>query len=357
MVAGAAGLLFILFRGGLFWAALKMSPASAEVEGMARAYLGIRIWGAPAAISVYALTGWLIAMERGRSVLFLQLWMNVLNIVLDLAFVLGMGWGVEGVAVATLIAEWTGAFFGLWLCRDAFAGRAWKNWARVFDRERLRKMASVNGDIMVRSILLQGAFMLFIFRGAAFGDLTLAANQILLQFLEITAYALDGFAFTAEAMVGQALGARTRHEFRRAAVLSSQWAAGASVVLAAFFALAGGSVITLMATSPEVQEAALKFLPWVVAGPLIGLPSWMLDGVFIGATRTRDMRNAMIQSTVVYAVALVIGVHFWGNHGLWGALMVLNTTRALTLWSRYPALERSVAGTTSARGHVRMDLA
>ena len=149
-------------------------------------------------------------MERARGVLALQLAMNGLNALLAFLFVLGLGWGVPGVATATLIAEWSGLLLGLWLCREAFAGAQWRDWARVFDPERLRRMAEVNGDILIRSVILQASFTSFLFFGAGLGDVTLAANQVLLQFLSFTAYALDGFAFAAEALVGQTLGAHAR---------------------------------------------------------------------------------------------------------------------------------------------------
>jgi multidrug resistance protein, MATE family len=343
MVAAAAGLVFVLGQGAVFWAAFRLAPASDEVETLTRVYLSIRIWGAPAAIAIYALTGWLIALERARGVLALQLWMNGINVVLDLVFVLGLGWGVGGVAVATLIAEWSGLAMGLWLCRAAFAGAQWRDWGRVFDRARLRRMAEVNGDILIRSVILQASFTSFMFLGAGLGDVTLAANQVLLQFLEITAFALDGFAFAAEAVVGQAMGAQRPAVLRRGAILASQWGCGGAALLAVVFLLAGPALIEVMTTAPEVREAARHFLPWVVAAPLIGIGAWMLDGVFIGATRTRALRNAMVLSVAVYVAALGLLVPAFGNHGLWAALMVLNITRGITLMLRYPALERAAA--------------
>jgi MATE family multidrug resistance protein len=343
MIGGAGGAAFILLQIPLFWGAFQLAPASDEVESLARSYLSIRIWGAPAAIALYAVTGWLIALERTRGVLLMQVWMNGINVVLDLWFVLGLGWGVEGVAVATLIAEWSGLAMGLWLCRAAFAGTAWRDWPRIFDRARIARMAQVNGDIMVRSVLLQAAFTTFLFLGAGRGDVNLAANQVLLQFLEITAFALDGFAFAAEALVGGAVGARDRACLRQGALMASYWGVGLSIPLALFFLLAGPALIDVMTTSPEVRLAAREFLPWVVAAPLIGIASWMLDGIFIGATETRAMRNAMLLSVAVYVVALAALVPAFGNHGLWAALMVLNVVRALTLAIRYPALEARTA--------------
>jgi MATE family multidrug resistance protein len=343
LIACAGGLALILLQPLIRAGAFALAPASAEVEALARTYLSIRIWTAPAAIAVYALTGWLVAMERTRGVFVIQLVMNGVNIVLDLLFVLGLGWGVAGVAVATLIAEVTGAAVGLWLCRDAFARPAWRDWVRVFDRARLIRMAAVNGDILVRSLLLMGIFASFVFLGARFGDVTLAANQVLMQFLNITAYALDGFAFAAEALVARAAGVGDAGRLRRAAGMTSLWGAGSGVVLAAGFALGGGALIDLMTTSAEVREIARTYLPWMVAAPLLGMAAWMLDGIFIGATRSRDMRNMMVLSTAVYLAAVLVLLPAFQNHGLWAALMVSFVARGVTLGLRYPALERAAA--------------
>jgi MATE family multidrug resistance protein len=343
ILGGAAGLFFILAQVAVFAGAFALSPASPEVEALTRSYLEIRIWGAPATIALYAVTGWLIAVERTRGVFILQVWMNGLNIGLDLWFVLGLGWGVEGVAIATLIAEWTGLALGVWLCRDGFADGIWRDWATVFDAARLRRMLQVNGDIMLRSVLLTGSFTTFLFVGSDLGDVNLAANQVLLQFLEITAFALDGFAFSAEALVGGAVGARDRYQVRRASVMASQWGVGGALLLAAVFFVAGPALIDLMSTSPQVREAGREYLFWAAIAPVIGVASWMFDGIYIGATWTRDMRNAMIQSVAIYVVALFMLVPVFGNHGLWAALMVLNIARGVTMGWRYLKLEAQVA--------------
>jgi len=339
MIAGAAGMALILLQVPLFAGAFALAPASAEVEGLARGYLAIRIWGAPATIALYAVTGWLIALERTGAVLVLQFWMNGVNVVLDLWFVLGLGWGVEGVALATLIAEWSALGLGLWLCRAAFAGPHWRDARRVFDRVQLWRIGRVNGDIMLRSVLLQACFTSFLFLGAWYGDVTLAANQVLVQFLHITAYALDGFAFAAEALVGQAVGARSRGQVRRAALVSSQMGLAGAVLLAVVFWLAGPAIIDLMARAPEVQAEARRYLGWIALAPLIGIASWMFDGIFIGATLTREMRLAMLQSATVYLLALLVLLPLAGNHGLWAALMLLNAARGLTMARYYPRAE------------------
>lgn len=341
LIGAGAGLAMILLQVPLFQLAFQVSPASAEVEGLARDYMQIRIWSAPATIALYAITGWLIALERTRAVLAIQVLMNGANILLDLIFVLGLDMGVAGVGWATFIAEWSGLALGLWLCRDVFAGTAWKNAKRILDATRLKHMAVVNTDILIRSVLLQAIFVSFLFWGADFGDVNLAANQILLQFLYVTAHAQDGFAFAAESLVGQALGARKRAALRRAAFLTSLWGLWTGIGLAISFALFGPLIIDIMTTAPTVQEAARGFLPYMIAAPILGVASWMLDGIFIGATRTKDMRNMMIISAIIYFACAFPLMWAFGNHGLWLGLLLSFVVRGVTLGIKYPALEAS----------------
>ena len=336
IVAGLAGFALIALQGPLFAAAFSLAPASDEVESLAHTYLAIRIWGAPATIALYALIGWLVGVERTKGVLILQLWQNGLNIGLDLWFVLGLGWGIEGVAAATLIAEVTGLLLALWLARDALAPavlRAAR--ARLPDRAALSRMFTASRDIMGRTILLQLSFTSFVFLGARFGDVTLAANQVLMQFLEITAYALDGFAISAETLVGQAIGARAMTDVRRAARIAMQWGFGGAALMALIYAAVGGLIIDLMTTAPEVRAEARTYLWWLIAAPLIGVASWIYDGIFIGALQTRAMLRAMALSVAVYVAALAVLIPSMGNHGLWAGLMVLNATRGLTMRAAY----------------------
>lgn len=343
LVGVIGGFALICLQMPIFWGAFRVAPASDEVENLARSYMGIRIWSAPAAIAIYGITGWLIAQERTRAVLVLQLWMNGLNMALDVWFVLGLGWGVEGVAIATFIAEWTGAALGLWFCRTVFRGPDWRNKALVLDRVKWAQMVVLNGDILIRSLLLEAIFLSFMFIGAGFGDVRLAANQVLLQFLMITSFALDGFAFAAEALVGNAVGARQPKSLRRAAILSSAWAGAASMVLVLVFALFGGMIIDLMAKSVPVQEIARDYVAYVAVLPLLGCAAFMLDGIFVGAMRSRDMRNMMALSFGVYVLAALALVPFLENHGLWMAMLLSFVARGVTLGLRYPALERAAA--------------
>lgn len=339
LVGLAAGLGIFLLQVPLFAGAFLISPASAEVEGLARSYMGIRVFSAPAMIGVYGLTGWLIAAERTRAVLAIQLLMNGVNVGLDFLFVLHFDWGVNGVAIATVIAEWGGFILALWFCRATFYAPDWRNWGNVFNRARLRRMLLVNSDIMLRSVMLQVIFVSFLFFGADFGDVPLAANQILMQFLMITAYALDGFAFAVEALVAQSLGAKSRHNLRRSSLLCTFWSLLVCIGLTIVFAVFGEGIIDLMAKSEPVRAEARIYLGYMIAAPLIGMWSWILDGIFIGATRSRDMRNMMFVSLVIYVGAVAILVPALENHGLWIALLISFVARAITLGARYPSLE------------------
>ena len=338
LIAAAMGLALVALQSSFFALAFRIAPASAAVESLARQYLTIRIWGAPATLAIYALTGWLVGVERTRGILMLQLWQNGLNAVLAIWFVLGLNWGIAGVATATLIAEITALALGLWLARDAFGAALKPALARLRDRHALRALFTASRDIMLRSVILQLSFTTFVFLGARFGDDTLAANQILLQFLGIMAFALDGFAFAAETLVGQAVGQGSRRALTQATSLCMQWGYGGAAILALTFALLGGPLIDLMTTAPSVQAEAHRFLPWLIAAPLIGTAAWIYDGIFIGALMTGAMVRAAILVLAIYLPALALLVPTFGNHGLWAALMVMNAARGVTLFRAYPAI-------------------
>ena len=334
-----AGVCILVFHALLFFVAFKVSPASAEVEELALNYLKIRVLTAPAAITLFGLNGWLIAKEQTKQVLFLQLIINGLNIIFDLVFVLSFGWGVEGVAIATCLAEIVGLFFGLFICRTTLLGIAARSWIVIFDRVKLLRMFTVNRDILFRSLMLETVLISFIFIVARFGDVQLAANQVLLQFLMITSFVLDGFAFAVEALVGQALGAKKRKNLRRSAIMCGQLGIGFAALLALIFAIIGPDIIVLITKSPEVQAEALLYMPYLIAAPVFGVSAFILDGIYLGATETTVMRNMMALSLVIYWLSIALLVPILGNHGLWSSLLICYLARGATLAIKYPALE------------------
>ena len=333
LIGAGGGLAVLVLHPLLFAGAFAISPASEGVEALARQFLTIRVLAAPASIALYALVGYLIGVERPRAILVLQLWQNGVNLGLDLLFVPGFGWGVAGVAWASTLAEVSGLALGLWLVRDALRRLPL---AVILAPGALRQTFAASRDILVRTVLLQLSFTAFTFLGARFGDTELAANQILMIFLGIMANALDGFANAAETLVGQAIGARDAAGLRRATRLSMGWGYAGSAALAAALALGGWLAITTMTTAPDVRAEALSLLPFLVAAPLIGNAAWIYDGIFIGALETRTMRQAAVQVTVIYALALAVLVPIFGNPGLWAALMVMNAARGLTLRRAFP---------------------
>ena len=342
LIGITAGLVLILINDFIFWGSFKVSPASEEVENLAYSYMKIRIYSAPAAISIFGILGWLIAQERTRMVLLLQLWMNGSNILLDFLFVIGFNWGVEGVALATVIAEVSSFFLGIFICRSAFIGSAWRSFHLVLNKAKISKMAVVNFDILIRSMFLQAAFILFMFLSSDINDEILAINQILLQFLSISAYALDGFAFSAEALIGQAFGAKSVKSLRKVSIFATFWAFLAAIVLTLCFYFGSDFLIVLMTSSEELRANAQVYVYWVIVAPILAAPAFILDGIFIGATRTKDMRNCMIISFGIYCLVVWLLYEPFGNQGLWAALMVMFIVRAVTLFFQYFSIERSI---------------
>lgn len=347
LVGAGVGLVMIAVQAPLGWLVFEVFAAGPRVEALAGEYFAIRIWGAPAMLMNFAILGWFIGLQRADIALYLQLYLNLANLALDVIFVTGLGYTVDGVAFGTVIAEWTAMALGLALVlRHARAGTgalfAPGDRRRLRDPGALRTMLSVNRDIFIRSAFLMAAFVWLTMQGAAQGDIILAANGVLLHFFYLTAHALDGFAFASEAFVGESKGGGDRPRLRRAVWLTSVWAGAAALLFAAVFWLLGGLFISLLTNVPEVRDTAQTYLGWAVLFPLVTVASFQLDGIFVGATRTGDMRNMMALSFAIYSAAWW-ALQPFGNHGLWAAFILFNVARGLTLGVCYPALERSAA--------------
>lgn len=350
LLAGVAGSLLILLQWPIGKTAFALLQGSDQVEAEASAYFYIRIWSAPFALANYAFLGWFIGIGRAGTAMTLQLLLNGANAGLDALFVLGLGMEVEGVAIGTLMAETGAAAAGAVIASREIAARgAPIGRLRITERLALKRMLSVNGDIMIRTLCLMFAFIWFTAQSATGGDTILAANAILMNLVSFAAYFLDGFAFSGETFVGQAIGAGRRRRFREAVTMTSLWAAAFSLALSAAFWFAGGEIIDALTVNPDVRETARLYLAWAAALPLISFPCFQLDGIFIGATRSADMRNMAVLSLAVYLGAWALLTPVWGNHGLWLSMVVLNIARGATLGSRFGAMERDLFGDRSLR--------
>ncbi len=322
---------------------LGLIDASREVEQAAKSYLGIRILSAPATLLNFVIIGLFLGLGKTRVTLVLQVLMNGLNIILDLVFVLVLGWGVEGVALATVIAEYVVLVLGLVLAVKQLQGSHEMNFSRLFAAKEFRKMLSVNSDLMLRTLCLLFVFAWFTNQSAKLGDDLLAANSILLQFITFTAFVLDGFALAAERLVGQAVGARNYQYFRRSVYQTSSLALLLAFVLMLIVWLAHGITINIMTNVASVRELANDYIIWVVIAPLLSFACFQLDGIFIGATRSREMRNSMLVTVILFLVSWYFLMPRYGNHGLWMALWLSYAFRSLSLLWYYPRIPASLA--------------
>jgi len=339
VLALGLGILIIALQLPLTHLALAVLEGSARVKALARDYVLVRIWGAPATLFVYVVLGWLIGMQRMRTVLVLTVFQNALNAALALLFVLQFGWGIKGVAAATLLAEIAAALLGAAALRRAhraLSGR-WGG-AGLFDRAKLLGAFRVNGDIFLRTLFLVTGFAWFISQGAGQDDVILAANAILLTFVTFVAYGLDGFAHAAETLVGAAIGARDGGSFRAAVRVTTVSAATVAVAAGLVFVLAGPALIDLMTGIEAVHATARTYLPWAILYPAVAVWCFQLDGIYIDATRTGEMRNGMALALAGFlAIGYPLVAHF-GNHGLWAAFLGFAALRGLVLARWYPRL-------------------
>ncbi len=329
----ALGLAILLGTVGipLSHLALEWMQPSTELTELTREFFHTRLFGLPAALSSYALVGWFLGTQNARAPLAILLTTNLVNIALNLWFVLGLDWGVVGSARASVVAEWTGALLGLAMTQKAL--RAYPGhiaWAALKRWQSWRPLLAVNRDIFIRSLALQSVFFMITVQGARLGDATVAANALLLNGLLLTAHALDGLAHAVEALCGHAIGAHDRQALRRSLVVAGGWSLIASTGFALLFTFGGHLFIAMQTDIASVRETADRYLPYLAVLPLIAVWSYLLDGLFIGATRAREMRNGMLL-TVLLALPFAWALQGLGNHGLWITFLLFMALRSLTL--------------------------
>jgi MATE family multidrug resistance protein len=339
-VAALVGAGLILLQLPLAAILLNAMGGSDGVTRAARTYFGIRIWSAPLALANYVVLGWLIGQARAKLALAVQVAINLINITATVVLVLVLDAGIAGTAIAAVIAEASGLLFGLAIARRLNDGQARLTRAALLDRAKLLRMLGVNRDIMIRTASLIAVFLFFTAQGARSGDVTLAANAVLNNFLLVSAFFLDGLANAAEQLCGRATGARDPASFAAAVRLVISWGFGFALAVAAIFALFGPGLIAIMTANEAVRLGARDFLGFVVLSPLLAVFAFGFDGVYIGATWAREMRNLMMLSLLIF-LAVWLLLRPFGNAGLWAALLAHYAARGGLQALRYPAMLRA----------------
>ena len=348
LTALAIGALILLLQGPIISIALSLLGASPDVRQNAQIYCGIRIWSAPASLANYTILGYLLGRQRARMALLLQAAINVVNVAIALLLVIEQHWGIAGIAAATLTAEWTGCLLGLGVMLASGVHPRHLRWNEIMHGPSLRHLFGLNRDILLRTLSLVAAYTWFTRTGARAGDAILAANAVLLNFHMIAAYALDGFANATEALVGAAIGAGRRADYRAILRASSSSAFVVAVLISLAYLVFGKQIIAIYTNQESVRLLAAQFLPWAIILPIVAVWSFLLDGVFVGATRAPELRDSMLISFTGFLIlAIVLGSRF-GNHGLWCAMLAFMALRAITLGLRLPQIERKVFATEEA---------
>lgn len=334
IVAFSLAFILVLFQVPIIKVGLFLSGGSAEVTFYARQYAEIRIWAFPASLANLVLLGWLLGMHKAKFVMWLLITTNLSNLILDIVFVQGFGWKVLGIAWATLIAEYIGLIMAIWFVIkimneqhiDYRAGLE-----KLFFWPQLAQYLALNRDILIRTLCLELCFVFITFQGARMGDTVVAANAILLNFLMLISFGLDGIAFGAEARVGQAKGAKDIVALKLSVRLALFWTFLFALIYSLFFLIFGESFIRAISTIEHVNQFAFQFLPWMVALPILACWCYLFDGVFIGLTKGKEMRNSMIIATFLGYFPLWYLLQGYGNHALWAAMSLFMVARGLTL--------------------------
>lgn len=347
------GTVVFALQMALIPAAFAVFTADPALEAEAATYIGSRLWGLPATLGTIALMGWFVGISRAGLALQLQIVLNLVNIILSPVIVIGFGAGLYGVGLASAVAEWAGFAMGLLLMWREFARRGGLRAgvvtrANLLDASQLKRLGVANSNIFIRTLTLTLGFNFFGNAAASEGSLFMAANHIHMQLITMSALVLDAFAHTAEAVTGAAYGAKDRKRFDRAVRLTTRFSAGFAVIIGGLIWLAGPMLIDLLSVDPDVRETARAYLPYAALAPVIGFAAYQMDGIFIGTTRTAEMRNAGLMS-----VALYIGAHFaiaplTGAAGIWLAFLIYYAVRALTLGLYYPRIMRHIGPQSSA---------
>jgi len=332
LIAVAIGLLILLLQRPLINGGLALLGASNEAAEQARLYAYGRVWSAPFTLTNYVILGWLLGCQRVRIALAIQILINIVNLAAVLAFVYGLGWGVSGIGRATALADFSGMAVGavlLWRSYRPQLGAI--RWIEIFEPTALRRLVQINGHIFIRTACLLATFAWFTHLGARQGDALLAANAILMNFLSFTSYGLDGFAHAAETLSGAAVGRRNARQLARVIRVCMVWGLIGSVMYTLVYSAAGVQLIGLLTDQPEIAGLARLYLVWAVLAPLVSMPAYLYDGVFIGATRTKPLMLIMLGCSAAFLALSLALLPLLGNHGLWLSFLIFNALRGAGL--------------------------
>ena len=345
IVSFGIALLILLLQAPIGALSLALLGGNAETQAHAATYFYIRVWSAPGTLANYALIGWFLGLQNARVPLYIFLTINLTNIVLDLLFVIVLGMDVDGVALASVIAEYTGLALGI-----TFALRELRRHPGRWIRERLTKLSaymaffSVNANLFVRTMALMFTFAFVTAQGARLGPAILAANAVLMNFQNLTSLGLDGIAHATEAMVGKAVGKKDKRALQETVALTLRWSLYFAAGFTALYVLAGPLIVRILTDLPDVRATAMVYLPWLVVSPLISVWCFLYDGVYVGMTRAREMRNIMVVSTFCVFLPLWFVSQPLGNHGLWFALMGFMASRGIGMHLGYRKAMRIAHG-------------
>ncbi len=333
LVAGAGGVLLILLQKPISMLSFFIIDSSSEVEVLARQYFHIRIFAAPATIGLYALTGWFIGMQNARFPMMITIMVNILNLGFNLLFIKVFGMTSDGVALGTVIAQYSGLATGLFLLHKYYRRIFHYNMpSLVLKKKALLRFFNVNRDIFIRTLCLIFSLSFFTAKSASTGDTILAVNSLLLQYFMFYAYFVDGFAYAAEALSGRYYGAGNRGRLKESIRLLFRWGGGIALVFTITYLSGGRYLIYLLTNNETVISTAMTFFPWIILIPVITFPAFIWDGIYIGTTASVAMRNAMVISTVaVFLPAYYLLEPVLGNHGLWLAFMLFMVSRGVSL--------------------------
>ena len=339
------GLLIFIAQIPLLAGAFKIFTGTPEVESAAASYIGARLWGLPATLASIALMGWFVGISRSGLALKMQIVLNAVNILLSPLFVISFGWGLWGVGIASAIAEWCGLAAGLWLAYSAIKSRG--GFKReilskkvLLNPDALKKLGITNSNIFIRTLCLTVGFSFFGNAAAAQGVIFLAGYHILMQFITMVALVLDAFAHTAEAVTGAAYGAKNKQRFDKAVRLTTEFSALFALLIGGLIFWGGPYFIAMLTQDPEVVASALRYLPYCALAPIVGFAAWQFDGIFIGTTKTREMRNAGLAALAIYIAAHSLITPKLGNDGIWIAFLIYYLARAVTLACYYPNIQK-----------------